>query len=148
VVTPISDKSWRHVAFKVKDYITPTSLVRIRFIVEDAGFNSLVEAAVDDLALWEFDLIGTGVQEPLTNQDVIKIYPNPSTGDFNIWLTDKSITTIALYDLLGKKVFGKEIPFGEQQQHIDTDQLSEGTYIFKAQSGSVIHTQKVSLIRP
>jgi hypothetical protein len=40
---------WFFPSFRVGDFITPTSTVRLRFIAEDANAGSIVEAAVDDL---------------------------------------------------------------------------------------------------
>ncbi|MFL2576595.1 MAG: hypothetical protein ACJ0PT_00385 [Flavobacteriales bacterium] len=55
-----ADISWRRNAFRVKDYVNLTSSVRLKFIASDSirpGQNldggSLIEAAVDDLYLYE-----------------------------------------------------------------------------------------------
>jgi hypothetical protein len=56
-----SDASWRRIVFRIADYVTPTSSMRMRFIAEDANSGSLVEAAVDDFDLLAFnDLVGVG----------------------------------------------------------------------------------------
>ena len=44
-----TQNTWTYHQFLLANYITPTDSVRIRFIAEDAGDGSLVEAAVDDL---------------------------------------------------------------------------------------------------
>jgi len=55
-----SDISWRKFAFRVSDYVTLTNNIQLKFIASDSlrlGQNldggSLIEAAVDDLALYE-----------------------------------------------------------------------------------------------
>lgn len=55
-----SDKSWRRFAFRVKDYVNLTSQVRVKFIASDSTHagqyldgGSLIEAAVDDMSLYE-----------------------------------------------------------------------------------------------
>ncbi len=54
-----SDKSWRRFAFRAKDYVSLTSnQVQLKFIASDStngslSGGSLVEAAVDDLYLWD-----------------------------------------------------------------------------------------------
>ncbi len=40
---------WVFHAFDVTDFVTPTALIRLRFIASDADSGSIVEAAVDDL---------------------------------------------------------------------------------------------------
>ena len=48
-VESIDDRqTWKHVEWKVSDYVTPTSQVQIRFTADDSPNDSLVEALVDD----------------------------------------------------------------------------------------------------
>ena len=42
---------WIYHEFRVADFVTPTALVRLKFVASDEGEGSLVEAAIDDLAL-------------------------------------------------------------------------------------------------
>jgi len=76
-----SDISWRKFAFRVSDYVTPSNNVQIKFIASDSirlGQNldggSLIEAAVDDLYLYEAKPNSTEVVN-LTNKNrnIIKI---------------------------------------------------------------------------
>ncbi|MGD8452604.1 MAG: C1 family peptidase [Phycisphaerae bacterium] len=46
-----SRQEWTHVSWKVSDYVTPTSQVRVRFTVDDSPNNSLVEALIDDFSV-------------------------------------------------------------------------------------------------
>jgi hypothetical protein len=45
------DGGWFRHEFGVSSFITPTATVRLRFIAEDAGSGSVVEAAVDDFTV-------------------------------------------------------------------------------------------------
>ncbi len=73
VVGPMSDESiggWFEASFRVADYVTANNMVRVRFIAEDVGVDSIVEAAVDaftisrlvceDLSSCPADLTGDG----------------------------------------------------------------------------------------
>ena len=67
-----SDLSWRRNAFRVKDYVNLTSAVQLKFIASDSirpgqylDGGSLIEAAVDDLYLYESLSNGTS-----TNPDI------------------------------------------------------------------------------
>ena len=74
-----SDISWRKFAFRVKDYVNLTTKVQLKFIASDStngalSSGSLVEAAVDDLVLYESQANSTLVNEVLaTKPKLMKI---------------------------------------------------------------------------
>ncbi len=70
---------WTYVEWKVSDYVTPTSQVRVRFVVDDTPNNSLVEALVDDFAVQAIDCNAT-CDEDLDGDGTIGI------GDLSILL--------------------------------------------------------------
>ncbi len=51
--TAIPDRDWRRVVVRVLDYGEPSGLVFLRFIAQDDVAETLVEAAVDDLFLYD-----------------------------------------------------------------------------------------------
>ena len=70
-----SDISWRKFAFRVKDYVSVTNNIQLKFIASDSlrlGQNldggSLIEAAVDDLKLYE----SIGTSTSLNSLNLIK----------------------------------------------------------------------------
>jgi hypothetical protein len=70
-----SDINWRKFAFRVKDYVSVTNNIQLKFIASDSlrpGQNldggSLIEAAVDDLKLYE----SLGASTSLNSLNVIK----------------------------------------------------------------------------
>jgi hypothetical protein len=78
--TTQSDLSWRRVVFYVTDYVTPTSNMKLRFVAEDAGDPSLVEAAVDDFTLLAFPTpTGVGDPAPARVLSLARPAPNPFT---------------------------------------------------------------------
>jgi hypothetical protein len=52
---PQTSGGWFYNEFAVSDFITPTANVRMRFVAEDAGTGSIVEAAVDDFVVTAMD---------------------------------------------------------------------------------------------
>ena len=75
-----SDISWRKFAFRVTDYVNLTSNVQLKFIASDSirlGQNldggSLIEAAVDDLMLYEAAVATSTVDILETKAKLIKI---------------------------------------------------------------------------
>jgi hypothetical protein len=49
---PNTNPGWRYASWRLSQFsLTPTAGVRVRFIAEDAGAGSLVEAAIDDFSI-------------------------------------------------------------------------------------------------
>ena len=46
-----SSGGWNHVSFRVSDYVTPSSSVRLRFTAEDTNDGSVIEAGIDGVAI-------------------------------------------------------------------------------------------------
>ena len=49
--TAASTHEWKSVSVKIADFVTPTDQMLLQFVAEDEGLGSLVEAAVDDIAI-------------------------------------------------------------------------------------------------
>jgi choice-of-anchor B domain-containing protein len=58
--TRATTNAWTEVRFAVSSYVQPTANVRMRFIAEDTGGRSIVEAALDDFRVWGLEEV-TGV---------------------------------------------------------------------------------------
>jgi flagellar hook capping protein FlgD len=58
--TRASAAAWTEVRFSVASYVQPSANVRMRFIAEDTGGESIVEAGLDDFRVWGLDEL-TGV---------------------------------------------------------------------------------------
>ena len=145
--TVVSDHGWRRFAFRVLDFITPTSTVYVRFIAEDANAGSLIEAAIDDLFIW--DEVTTGIEETsLTN---FNLFPNPATDQFNlnIGLAEKENLTISVIDAAGRVVQSQfeSLNAGGHQLSIDVSSLPAGIYQVSLKSNNFITSKKISLIK-
>jgi hypothetical protein len=46
-----ADGGWYAKEFRVADFVTPSAQVRLRFVAEDTGSGSLVEAAIDEVRI-------------------------------------------------------------------------------------------------
>lgn len=62
--TNVSDRSWVYQEFDLDAYIDPTTQVQVRFVAEDVGGGSIVEAGVDDFWLCAYS-VPPDVQPPL-----------------------------------------------------------------------------------
>nr|MEE4269068.1 C25 family cysteine peptidase [Candidatus Krumholzibacteria bacterium] len=56
--TNTSERSWVAQSFLVEDFITLGSQVMFRFLADDAGYGSVIEAGVDDFVLMGYNLPG------------------------------------------------------------------------------------------
>lgn len=56
---PDSIGGWIYHEFLIANYVTPTSQIRMRFVAQDTGAASLVEAAIDDFTLIGQNCIGS-----------------------------------------------------------------------------------------
>jgi len=50
---PDTEGGWRLHSFRIRDFATPTNGVRVRFVASDYNLNSRVEAAIDDVVVFD-----------------------------------------------------------------------------------------------
>ena len=152
--TVLSDNSWKRVVFFVKDFIQPTALMRLRFIAEDSGQPSLVEAAVDDLRLLSFTNGITAVNpEPASALAFSVPSPNPSPGRtrFAFQLPTRGPATLAIYDLSGRRVrqlVSGVMAAGPHEAAWDGDdesgaRMASGLYFARLETSAGMMTQRV-----
>lgn len=67
--TNVSSNAWENYRFLISDYVTPTTQCQLRFIAQDLGQGSLVEAAVDDILVYGIGSILTIGHETLKDTE-------------------------------------------------------------------------------
>jgi hypothetical protein len=74
---------WLYHSVPVSDFVTPTAQVRLRFIAEDAGSGSVVEAAVDDVLV--IDCVDCTANLPAEPQGLLvdKAAGDPDTAELS-----------------------------------------------------------------
>lgn len=130
--TKTSDMNWRRNAFRVKDHVELTSTIRIKFIASDStragqylDGGSLVEAAVDDVLLYE--LGPDAINEASVHH--LSIYPNPSAGQFTLSGNTEGSVTITISDALGRVIKTSVTGgTGNLREVINLEGLSPGVY--------------------
>jgi type IX secretion system substrate protein len=87
----------------------------------------------------KFDLKATSVEEILSPNKTVKVYPNPS----NEHITIKSVElfdNISVYDYTGRKILSKKVAKCNSYE-LDISQLSVGFYSVRLLNGDKINTQ-------
>ena len=87
------------------------------------------------------NVIVTGLEEALEPQ--VQVYPNPSTGVFEIKLPSPSNATLEVFDLQGKAILEKR--FARDQSSIDLSDFSDGVYSIRITNSTESFTQKLIL---
>lgn len=139
--TRTSDKSWRRFAFRVQDFVAPTNAVRIRFIASDSTHlgeyldgGSLIEAAVDDIQLWDnAGSIGIAEMDGVT---IAGLYPDPANQAVNVRLDLHGArdADLRILDATGRLVREQDLPASGSGQAltIDVSALAPGSYVMQA----------------
>jgi len=160
--THTEDNSWRRNVIRVSDYVELTDQVGFIFVAEDsildpdepdplAAGGSLVEAAIDDLYLYDWAKIDT--TEDTTGQQAIDedfiisgIFPNPADAYINIYFgAVTGEVEITLFSHVGALLLNERIIVGVNNQYrIETAQLPEGIYMLSCKNnGSMSNRQLI-----
>ena len=76
-----------------------------------------------------------------TRSNKIKVYPNPSNGNFNLLISDNSkLTNINVYNTLGENVFNLK---PENLTSVDLRRLNSGIYFIKITTENYSETKKI-----
>lgn len=151
-VTHTDDHSWRGNAIRVKDYVALTDKVQLRFVASDsliAGANleggSLVEAAIDDVILWELGEPTIGIAEIETID--ISVSPNPASDEVLVKWNGLSAgaATIELINATGRSVFKTTYDGSDSQYRLPVDHLPAGLYTMHVKSNKFAGTTKIVL---
>jgi len=154
--TNVSDKSWRKYAFRVKDYVTLTNTIKLRFVAEDSLIpgaeldgGSLVEAAIDDVFLYEESAVGIHENEQVASMNA---YPNPAKDDLYLdyALIEATEVNVELMNAVGQQLYSES--FGKQgegmhRRKIDTESLAQGVYVLNMRTDKGVKTMKITIIR-
>lgn len=131
-----------------------------RVVYMSTGLEQITELAIrDTIAVrslrWLSENVVVGVDEE-TNQPTQFVldqnYPNPfnPTTKISFSISEKSFTTLKIYDILGNEVASllyEEKPAGRYEIQFDASSLSSGVYLYKLQSNNLVQTRKMILLK-
>jgi hypothetical protein len=94
------------------------------------------------------DACVTGINDVLTVEKLMNVYPNPSTGLFNFRLVQAldNDVKISISDIQGKEVATKIISGNNlTEETLDLSSANRGIYIMKVETGAKVYTMKLQL---
>ncbi len=85
--------------------------------------------------------------ESLIAESSFEVYPNPTTGIVNIRALNQGldITTIEIYDALGRKTHVNTDNYGPYEYQINMQSYPEGLYVLRIKSGNYVINKKIIL---
>jgi len=149
--TNVSDKNWSKVVIRVKDYLDSWEIVNLKFVAQDSFIfgadrdgQSLIEAAIDDLALYDTTIIppDTTVNPPDTTQNPkgfseditllsqVRIFPVPAREIIRV-IPQKNVTVseIKIYNATGEIQYSTiNENLSEKNYQISLNQWNPGIY--------------------
>ncbi len=153
--THTEDNTWRRNAVRVLDYVDNTEDVAFIFIAEDSvraddasGFNggSLVEAAVDDLFLYDVGEEDTVIQAVENINLITGIFPNPANDMVSVYFGEvNGSVNLVLTNAVGEIVLTENMNLSSNSQFtIPTSKFAQGIYTLTVKNdGAVVNKQIV-----
>lgn len=153
--TKSSDKSWRRKAFRVEEYLPLTANMRLRFIASDSlrpgvsvNGGSLVEAALDDIQLWNGPENTLTIEEPA--QVIATVFPSPANDALYISFAEPGLQGLRLQvmDLSGRIVLQEAASStASGPVRLDIRALADGQYILSARWQGGRSERRFSVLR-
>ncbi|MDG1674756.1 MAG: hypothetical protein P8H88_04850, partial [Flavobacteriales bacterium] len=141
--TSQQDISWRRKAFRVSDVLEPSELFQIRFIASDSTTvgeyldgGSLVEAAVDDIVLYD---LATGDDVDDVSDVRVEAMPNPACDGLTLsgWIP---ASTVRIWDIQGREVCALRAD-GAGRVRLDVSGWTSGMYVAKGWDAGLSEVQ-------
>lgn len=132
-----SDRSWRRNVIRVSDFVSPSATVRLRFVAQDLNPASTVEAAIDDIRIFD-QTPATGIGGPRQEMNV-QVYPNPTKGNVQLAVHAQQANQLQLIlsNTLGQtlKVENHALEAGMNQINVQMQHLPAGIYLLHLNDG-------------
>jgi hypothetical protein len=137
--TTRTDNRWRRRIFHLSQYLPGSSQFMLKFQAEDANPGSVVEAAVDDIFIYDKGVINS--VDDIADAKA-SVYPNPANREINVRFAQAATGYISLHDLMGKQLNNIEMSGGTEYR-LNTSNLPAGTYFISIKTDKFVQAQKV-----
>jgi choice-of-anchor B domain-containing protein len=147
---------WNMEAVRIADFMAPTAQMRVRFVASDQGGFSVVEAAIDDLVLYD------GANQPVgsspfpgdvpTRLALRAPWPNPAADRVSVVLEIPRAghARVEVVDVQGRRVaalFDGAADAGTRVLEWDGNGAAPGIYFLRAESGGATVTTRFVKLR-
>jgi Zn-dependent metalloprotease len=141
--TPVADHNWRRFAFRLSDYFAgPFTTVSLRFVAEDAATGSLIEAAVDDIEI--YDLANGNNVDDITKKPLL-LFPNPASDFITILNKELGNNLIKIYDASNRLVM--QTTATNNQTLVNVSTLTNGVYTISIDLDKAIYKARFCKIQ-
>ncbi len=160
ISTNLSDVSWQPITIYLDDHFPAPELVQLRFIAEDAGEGSLVEAMIDDFTLVGEFLDPTPVEDaPALDLafDLQQNHPNPFNPSTEVAfsLDRGGPATLRIFDARGRLVHtlvDGDLPAGRHTVTWSGDDsrgrpVASGVYFYRLEAGDQRAERRMILVK-
>jgi len=104
------------------------------------SFKMMLSAAIDTTTVPEVDTLF--IKEPITENKIISIFPNPSEGNFTLQTNTDMLVSFYIYNLMGHLIYKKENTYA-QINNIDISNYSKGIYFIRIIAGNEVYYEKI-----
>lgn len=153
---------WKQYRVEMKNVLPVTDQMRVRFVAQDGGVSSVLDAAIDDVEFGDNLQLSVEKYSDLLPwaYSLQQNFPNPfnpsTTIQFQIPST--GFVTLKVYDVLGKEIatlVNEQKSAGSYSVKFDASKLSRqntgglasGVYFYKLQVGDFVETKKLMLTK-
>jgi hypothetical protein len=157
------DREYHRVIFDLSNYVTLTDQMQIRFVAQDYGLNSAVEAAVDDIEIRGFgNLTDAATERPSTRSLPGRLVldqnlPNPfnPVTTLSFGLPSPCRVDLSIYNIRGqrvKQVVDGWMPAGFHETVWDGRdahgrEVSSGVYFYRLVAADEALTRRMTLVK-
>ncbi len=145
---------WTQHRIALKDFITVSEEMKVRFVARDGGVASLFDVSVDDIEIGDNLQLSVEKNAPSMPKaySLYQNYPNPFNPSTTIRYQNPTDGFVALkvFDLLGKEVatlVNEHKSTGSHSIVFNGKDLSSGVYFYKLQAGNFVETKKLILAK-
>jgi len=110
------------------------------------GFNPMLDVACNLISFSDSPFIIVGNEEVLPVSALLNVYPNPSSGNFEVSLSSTTLlknASILILDNMGRPV--KQLSWDGSNKNIDLSLHSKGLYLMKVVTPDWTETRKIIL---